>query len=209
MIFQDRKAAGQKLAEVLAKYKNFDAVVYALPRGGVVVGGEIAQKLGIPLDLVIARKIGHPNDPEYAIAAVTEDGTLVENKAEVLAIDPGWFRKEVEMQKKEAQRRRRVYGGSTAQILAAEKYAIVVDDGIATGLTLKAALMELKKQNPKKLIVAVPVTPADVALELQLFADEVIALEVAPFFRGGVGAYYNNFPQITDEEVIAIIKQQK
>lgn len=207
MMFHDRTAAGRKLADALTQYSHHRAAVFALPRGGVVVGHEVARKLGVPLDCVIARKIGHPHDPEYAIAAVTEDGTLVANQAEVAAVDPEWFRKEVEAQKQEARRRRAVYCGGRTPVSAEGIIAIVVDDGIATGLTIKAALRTLNHQKPEKLVVAVPVAPADVVSELRMYADEVIALEAARFFRGGVGAYYGSFPQVSDEEVIAIMKQ--
>lgn len=207
MIFQDRKTAGQKLAEALAKYKNSDAVVYALPRGGVAVGVKVAQALHIPLALVIVRKIGHPDTPEYAIAAVTEDGTLVANQAEVAAVDQEWFRKEVETQKKEAQRRRAVYGAQRAPVQVGGKIAIIVDDGIATGLTLKAALAEIKKQKPKKLVVAIPVGPRAIIEEVRRLADEVVVLHAPKFFLGAIGAYYQLFPQMRDEDVVDLLKQ--
>lgn len=207
MFFKDRADAGKKLAKVLGVYAHADAVVFALPRGGVAVGAEVAKALHIPLDLAIVRKIGHPDAPEYAIAAVTEDGTLVTNPAEVASIDEQWFRNEVLIQQKEARRRRAVYGVRGAPVQAGGKIAIIVDDGIATGLTLKAALAEIKKQKPKKLVVAVPVGPRATIEELRRLADEIVVLDAPKFFLGAIGAYYQFFPQLRDEDVVDLLKQ--
>ena len=141
--FKDRIDAGKQLAEKLIQYKDQSPVVLALPRGGVVLGAEIAGSLDCALDLVIPRKIGHPANPEYAIAAVTESGALVVNEAEVGAVDPTWFEREKEAQIAEAKRRREVYLKGRKPIDLAGKTAILADDGIATGLTMQAAIREL------------------------------------------------------------------
>ena len=156
-MFKDRKEAGQLLAKALAKYKNDRVVVLALPRGGVVVGYEVARALKFPLDIIVTRKIGHPDNPEYAICAVDEKGLLLCNEAEAKSVDPSWLREEIAGQKKEAERRVTLYRGKRKMEEIGDKVAIIIDDGIATGLTMRLAVRAIKIQNPKKIIVAVPV----------------------------------------------------
>ncbi len=206
MRFRDRVEAGQLLAESLRNYEGKEVVVYALPRGGVILGFEIAKALGAPLDLIITRKIGHPFNPEYAICAVAEDGHLVCNEAERAGTDPEWFRKEVEKEKEEAKRRRETYLRKRETPAARGKTAIVIDDGIATGLTLKLAIQELKHKEPAKIVVAVPVAPRDAAEEIQKEVDEFVALDVPMVYLGAVGAYYNDFREVSDSEVIAMLE---
>lgn len=206
MYFKDRVEAGIKLAERLKDYINKDVVVYALPRGGVVTGIEIAKKLNAPLDLVIVRKIGHPNNSEYAIAAIAEDGHTTGNEDEISSIDQNWFKKESEKEQNEAKRRREVYLSGKKRILATGKIAILVDDGIATGLTMEAAIKEIKHQNPAKIILAVPVIPKESAEELEKKVDEIVGLDIADNFLGAIGAYYEQFPQISDAQVISLLK---
>lgn len=204
-MWNDRQQAGELLAEKLAKYRNKNAVVYALPRGGVVVAYEIAKRLPAPLDLVITRKIGHPHNPEYAICAVSESGELLCNEYEQKAVGMKWIREEMARQISEAKRRRQTYLGRES--LSAEgKIAIIVDDGVATGLTMNLAVREIRKQKPAKLVVAVPVIPEDTAKELEFFVDELIALEIGKPFLGSIGQYYRNFAQVEDEEVIRLLK---
>lgn len=209
MYFKDRTEAGQLLTRELKKYRNMDVVVYALPRGGLVTAYEIAKYLHAPLDLIIARKIGHRYQPEYAVAATAENGDIVVgDKAEVEALGREWFRGEIKRQQEEAARRREKYLKGYPQIPVEGKIAILVDDGVATGLTMRVGIMELRHRNPKKIIVAVPVIPEKTAEILKSEADEVVALEIAPEyeFLGAVGAYYDYFPQIEDEEVISIME---
>lgn len=201
--FSDRRDAGARLATALARYGHEDAVVYALPRGGVVLGVEMARHLGLPLALIIPRKIGHPGNPEYAICAVTEDGELVCNEEELRGLDPVWLKEAAKREQKEAKRRRAAYG--SAHVLASGKVAIVVDDGIATGLTMRAAIRTLRKELPSKVVVAAPVAPRDVVEYLRKDADDVVILDDSEFFLGAVGAYYDSFPQVTDEEVIRLL----
>jgi len=208
MRFKDRTDAGVKLARLLAeKYAGADGIVYALPRGGVVLGVEIARHLGLPLDLVIARKIGHPYNPEYAIAAVTEHGAPVVNTDEIAQLPADWFNMQVKLQRQEATRRHEVYLDGRAPLSCRGKTAIVVDDGIATGLTMAAAIRDLKQRHPARIVVAIPVAPADTAAKFRSEVDDLVALDLPQYYLGGVGAYYDYFPQVSDEEVIALLRQ--
>src|SRR6266568_4833193 len=152
MYFPDRTDAGKKLAKKLLSYKDKNAIVYALPRGGVIVAAEIAQALNAPLSLLISRKIGHPYEPEYAIAAVSENGHLVEDQKELQKVNPDYLKREIQNQRREAMRRKITYLKNTPAISPRGKIAIVVDDGIATGLTVLAALLDLHDQSPRKII---------------------------------------------------------
>lgn len=208
MYFKNRTEAGKLLAKALEKYKNKDVVVYALPRGGVVVAVEIASKLNAPLDLIITRKIGHPFQPEYAIAATAENGHIAGAQRELKSVDEEWLRKEIERQRKEAKRRRERYLQGKPEIQVEGKIAILVDDGIATGLTMRVGIMELRHRHPKKIVVAIPVIPSTTENVLKKVADEVIALDTPSddIFLGAVGAYYVEFPPVEDEEVVAMLK---
>ncbi len=207
MILKDRVEAGQQLAQRLAAYRDADAVVYALPRGGVVVGAQIAIALHKPLDLIIARKVGHPYEPEYGIAAVTESGHMVSQERVVASVDPKWFAQEVERQRREAGRRRELYLADQEPISAEGKVAILVDDGIATGLTVEAAIIELKERHPQKIVLAVPVLPRDTATRLRAQTDELVALTIPEPFLGAISAYYLDFSQTSDDEVIEILRE--
>lgn len=208
MRFRDRRDAGQRLAEKLAaKYSKQDGVVYALPRGGVVPGAEIARRFGMPLDLIIARKIGHPYNPEYAIAAVGESGTLAVNSREGEHVPSAWLQERIAAERQEARRRHAVYLEGRAPLAPAGKTAILVDDGVATGLTMEVAIRELKHRHPARVVVAVPVIPADMAAKLADEVDELIALDAPDYYLGAVGAYYEYFPQLSDDEVIALLRE--
>jgi predicted phosphoribosyltransferase len=207
MRFIDRADAGTQLATALEEYKDQHPLVYALPRGGVVLGAIIAERLQAPLSLIIPRKIGAPTHPEYAVAAVTEDGTLVANPVEMAGLSEDWLQAEVQRQQQEAARRRQVYLKGQPSPSAEGKTAIIVDDGVATGLTMAAAIKEIAKQNPAELIVAVPVIPHDVAVALKNEADELVALIAPQYFAGAVGAYYDQFDQVEDSEVIKLLRE--
>lgn len=206
MIFSDRNQAGQSLAEKLAKYRDQDLALYALPRGGVVVAAAIAQELKTPLDLIIARKIGHPLQPEFGIAAVSENGHLVQNTEMVETVDQDWFENQVREKQKEVQEQRKKYLAGLQVIPAKDKVAILVDNGIATGLTVMAAIEDLKDRQPQKTILAVPVVPPEIASKLKAMVDELVALEIPARFAGAVGAYYQSFPQVSDKEIIKLLK---
>jgi putative phosphoribosyl transferase len=206
MRFRDRTDAGRRLAEALAGYKGSDVVIYALPRGGVVLGKEIAQTLGAPLDLVITRKIGYPGNEECAVCAVAEDGHMICNGSISSLLDQEWLLTRAKEEKQEAKRRRLVYLRGRGQLSPEGKAAIIVDDGVATGLTILLAIEELRHSNPRKIVVAVPVSSRGAAEMIREEADELIALETPLHFMA-VGEHYEHFPQLTDKEVIGLLEQ--
>lgn len=206
MVFKNRQEAGEKLAEALAQYKNAkDVIILALPRGGVVVGAEVAQALGLPLDIVVPRKIGAPGNEEYAIGAITETGEKVFNEDELRNIDKEWLAREINKEKAEAIRRLNLYRGDKPYPDLAGKIMILVDDGVATGYTMRATIRSVRAKNPKKIIVAVPHGAKDSLEKLRQEADEVVALE-EPEWYGAVGAFYQEFGQTSDGEVIALLQ---
>lgn len=207
MYFSNRAEAGRLLAEKLSHYKGKEVVVYALPRGGVVTAVEIGLQLNAPVDLIIARKIGHPAAPEYAIAAVAEDGHMIGSEKEISLVDPAWLELEKDRQRAEARRRREMYLGGRAPISATGKVAILVDDGVATGLTLRMGIVELRHCHPERLVVAVPVVPKSTATLLRSEVDELVALDVPEdhAYLGAVGAYYDDFTPVEDAEVIELM----
>jgi predicted phosphoribosyltransferase len=204
MVFKDRIDAGRKLAQALTSLKGQEAVVYALPRGGVVPGVEVARALQVPLDLIVVRKIGHPRSPEYAIAAVAEDGHMVTNPAAVESVDANWFSENVRFQQEEARRRRDLFMGGRIPVSATDRIAIIVDDGLATGLTMLAAIEEARHFLPRKIVVAVPVASREAAMEIEPVVDGVVALHI-PTNLGAIGEFYENFAQVSDAEVIALM----
>lgn len=208
MTFADRRDAGRQLARLLSKYKGQEVVVYALPRGGVTVAVEIAKFLHAPLDLILAHKIGHPLQPEYAIAAVSESGHMIGNDAELSSVNQEWLQREKEEQMREIKRKRQLYLKGRKEISPQNKIAIIVDDGIATGLTMQAGIFELKDKHPKAIVAAVPVAPRHTVQLLKSMIDEVVGVEIPDNFDflGAVGAYYNKFYQVEDEEVISILE---
>lgn len=210
MIFKDRQEAGIYLAEKLEKYKNSDAEVYALPRGGVVVAAQIARQLEIPLNVAITRKIGHPYNPEYAICAISEGDGLICNEKEKEAVGPDWLEEAVKREQDEIKRRRDEYGLLTTRATSIQgSTVILVDDGVATGLTMKAAIKWVKSGSPKRIVVAIPVVPFETAEELKKEVDELVALEISEYYLGSVGSYYINFPQVNDTEVVSLLKSMK
>ena len=206
-MFRDRNDAGRQLAEKLAKYRGQNAVVLALPRGGVVIGREIAQTLGLPLDIAVVRKIGHPLSPEYAIGAVDDSGAIILNDAETESVSQAWLADEIEREKKEAERRVKAYRGGRKPIPISGKTALIVDDGIATGLSMRLVVRSLRAQNPARIVVAVPVASAEAVESLRKEADEVITLEPPEEFLGAVGAHYIEFEQVEDAEVIRLLSE--
>jgi len=204
MRFKDRSDAGAKLADALAKYKDEDAVVLALPRGGVVLGYEVAKRLGLPLDLVITRKIGYPGNEECAVCAVAEDGLMICHSQVASQLDGEWLNAQAEKEIGEARRRRQVFLGSREPLLIEGRTAIIVDDGVATGLTILLAIMQIRRRNPRRIVVAVPVSSQEAADAIRSEADELVALQSPPGFMA-VGEYYEHFPQLSDEEVIMLM----
>ncbi|MBI2953057.1 MAG: phosphoribosyltransferase [Chloroflexi bacterium] len=202
MLFEDRYDAGKKLAQALEIYRGKNAIVLALPRGGVVIGYEVAMRLDLPLDVIITRKVGAPGNPEYAIGAVAETGDVQLNQEEIrlYGISQQYIDEEIRKQREEIERRVQLYRGGRRLPSVRDRIAIIVDDGIATGFTIRASILAIKAEQPKKVVVGVPVAPPDVLEQIRDEADEVICLETPePFFA--VGAWYRHFEQTSDEEV--------
>ncbi len=208
MLFKDRDEAGKNLAEKLAPYKGGDVVVYALPRGGVVTAYRISQALKAPLDLIITRKIGHPGDPECALCAVAEDGDIVCDEIERPAVDKEWLAKMVDRERHEAKRRREAYC-SGVHIPACGRTAILVDDGVATGLTMSLAVREVLHEGPTNVVVAVPVLPKNIIKLFERSGAEVVCLDAPDLFEGAVGSYYESFPQVEDAQVIKLLSMSR
>lgn len=204
--FKDRQEAGALLADKLLNEK--DAIVLPLPRGGVVLGVEIAKKLHAKLDLMIVRKLGHPFQPEYAIGAINETGDMILNEEAASRIDQAALQRIIDREKREAAARRKKYLGEKKREDLTGKNVILVDDGIATGLSMALASKMARKMGAKEIIIAVPIVAESASKMLSRYADKIVALEVAEdsAFLGAVGAYYGDFRQVEDDEVIALLK---
>jgi putative phosphoribosyl transferase len=205
-MFLDRTDAGRQLGQALIAYKGQPVVVYALPRGGVVLGVEVARLLEAPLDVIVVRKIGHRFQPEYAVGAIAEDGYMVTNPEEIATLDEHWLERAATAELNEAQRRRALFLQGRHPVPVRDKIAIIVDDGLATGLTMLAAIHEIRKREPKKVVVAVPVAAAETVTNLRREVDDLVALQIPRGWFGAIGAFYERFDQVSDEEVVAILK---
>lgn len=208
--FQDRTEAGQALATRLKAYADRpDVLVLGLPRGGVPVAYEIAAALHVPLDICLVRKLGVPGHKELAMGAIASGGVRVLNYDVVswLGISSKTIDEVAAKELRELQRRDRAYRGDRPQPDVRDRTVILVDDGLATGSTMRAAISLIKPQRPAKLIVAVPVAPPEVCRTLQSEVDDVICLMTPENFYA-IGVWYENFAQTTDEEVIALLKNQ-
>ena len=207
-MFIDREDAGKKLADELEQFKYEDSIVLSIPRGGIVTAYEAIKKHGLNWDLIIPRKIGAPNNKEVAIGAVTSDGTYFvdEKYVDILNISEDYIHKEVIEQTNEISRRLEKYKGSKEFPKVNNKTVIIVDDGIATGFTILAAIKSVKEHGAKKVIVAVPVAPLDTVVLLKNSVDKVICLLIPNEFYA-VGLHYKNFNQVTDKEVFNILEE--
>jgi putative phosphoribosyl transferase len=207
-MFHDRIEAGRRLAGRLRHLKDRKPVVLALPRGGVPVGYEIARELDAPLDLVLVRKIGVPWQPELALGAVTNGAqpqTFIDRGlVAALAISEAYVKKETARQLVELERRRRLYCADRAPLDITGCAAIVVDDGIATGATMRVALDATRRRNPAWLVIAAPVAASDTIAVLGPEADEVVCVEI-PTALGAIGSHYEDFHQVSDAEVTATL----
>jgi len=208
MPFHDRAEAGGLLAKELIRYKDSGAVVLALPRGGVPVAAAVATALRAPLDLVLVRKIGVPYQPELAMGALADGGkTIIVRNEDVIAaagISEAEFDRVCDSESREIERRRSHYLGGRERPEVNGRLAIVVDDGIATGATTRAALRAVRARGPSKLVLAVPVAPTDTLDAMCDEADEIVCLEAHDAF-GAIGFFYADFRQVADEEVIDIL----
>jgi putative phosphoribosyl transferase len=208
--FQDREEAGKMLALKLTEYSNKDTIVLAIPRGGVVIGYQVANELKAPLDIIVPRKIGAPYNSELAIGAVAEDGSLSLDESAVMYmnISKSYIEEESRRQITEIRRRLKLYRGETPYPMLQDHIIIIVDDGIATGSTVKAAIASIRKKKPKSVVVAVPVAPRSTVKELEKEADRVICLSTPEFFYA-IGQFYVDFSQTTDGEVIRLLKKSR
>jgi putative phosphoribosyl transferase len=222
-MFRDRADAGRQLAQMLAPYAAERPVIVALPRGGVVVGFEAARALRAPLEILVVRKLGAPRHEELAIGAVvdaqsggeqgerTADAPLVVLDQELigyLQVPPGYIASETMRQIEEIRRRERAYRGGRAPLALEGRMVILIDDGIATGSSTRAALRALRERGPARLILGVPVAAPESLRSLSREADEVVCV-IAPSPFGAVGAFYENFAQTTDDEVIDLLERSR
>src|SRR5437762_959317 len=211
MIYRDRIHAGKHLASQLAHYANRDDVlVLALPRGGVPVAFEVAKALRAPLDIFLVRKLGVPGHEELAMGAIATGGVRVLNEdlVEHLLIPPGVIDSVAADELRELERREHAYRGNRPEPEVRGKTVILVDDGLATGSTMRAAAAALRQQSPARIVVAVPVSASQTCDEYRMGVDEIVcAITPEPFY--GVGQWYNDFSQTTDEEVRDLLKQSR
>lgn len=210
MIFRDRREAGWQLAAALAGYRDRRPFVLAIPRGGVVVGYEVAAGLDAPLDVIVPRKLRAPDNPELAVGAVAHDGSVYFDSPLIsnLKIPDDYLRDEIALQREEIHRRMRLYRGDRPAPAVDGTVAIVVDDGIATGSTMVAALRAARAMRPAQLVAAIPVGPSDGVPLLRREADDVVCLHTPGLFYA-VGQFYDDFAQTTDDEVIALLRRRE
>jgi putative phosphoribosyl transferase len=201
-MWRNRVEAGQALAEILKDYTGPDTVILGIPRGGVIVAAEVASRLKLPLDILITRKLGAPSNPELGIGAIAPDGETVIDQGLVryLNVTPEYLKNEKAAQLEELRRRDKLYRGTDSKPDWSGKTLVLVDDGIATGATIKAAALYAKRQGAKHVIISAPVAPADTAERLADSADGFVFLNTPEYFSA-VGAFYTDFSQTTDEEV--------
>jgi putative phosphoribosyl transferase len=208
-MFKDRKDGGRQLAARLGSLSDqADILVLALPRGGVVTGAEVARNLNAQLDVLIVRKIGHPWQPELAAGAVSETGTVVYNEDVVATegVTEEYLLGEVARQREEIERRVRIYRGGRMIASMTGRIVILVDDGVATGATMKAAIQTLNKERIKKLVVAVPVAPPGTVMELRRMVSDLVCVST-PLYFASVGSHYDEFTQVSDDEVVQILEE--
>ncbi len=207
-MFANREDAGRQLAKRLRRRELHDPLVLAIPRGGVVTGAELARELGADLDVVLSRKLRAPMQPELAIGAVAEDGRMYLNHyaQEVLDLSEDYLAEERNHQLAEIARRQQLFRRVRPQAPAAGRSVIVTDDGIATGSTMIAALQTVKTQNPREVLVAVPVASPDRLAEVRRWCDDVVCL-LAPEEFWAIGQFYEDFTQVEDGEVVALLRQ--
>ncbi|MDP3089601.1 MAG: phosphoribosyltransferase [Nitrospira sp.] len=208
-LFKDRHDAGQRLVQKLLRYKGAkDAIVIALPRGGVAVGYDISLALRLPLDVFITRKLGAPSNPELAMGALAETGYrhMNEDVIREYHVSSAQLEEETQRQKSEISRRLNRYRGGRTLPSLKGRTVILVDDGIATGATFFASLGALLKAEAAKIVAAVPVAPPRIVAELKTLVDEVVVLHTSDWFFG-IGQFYEEFPQVEDDEVMACLEE--
>ncbi len=207
-LFQDRVDAGKRLAERLRQYQGSEAIVLAIPRGGVPVAIEVADKLGTPLDVVVPRKITIPYNPEAGYGAVTEDGTVVLNEPLVkrLGLTEPQIQHQADQVRAEIVRRSATYRGKLPSPPVEGKTAIIIDDGLASGFTMTAAIKSVQRRKAAKIVVAVPVASGTAYDQVKPLADELVSLVVARVYQFAVASFYHHWYDLTDEEVIRYLE---
>jgi predicted phosphoribosyltransferase len=210
LLFYDRTDSGRRLAKLLKRRIQGPCIVLAIPRGGVVVGYEVAKELGCPLDVVISRKVGAPAQPELAVGAVAEDGVVFvdEEIAGLVGVSRDYVERRAREELREVRRRAEEYRGGREMPDLSGKTVILVDDGLATGLTMMAAVHMARNKGAEKVVVAVPVSPPETVAKLRRHADEVICLETPTNFYA-IGQFYERFDQLTDEETNSILRKSR
>ena len=204
MIFADRREAGERLAQAL-RHLEPNALVLAIPRGGVIVGDVVARELGVPLDVVVPRKVGAPGNPELAIGAVAPGIRVLDTRmVRALGVSERYLEREIATQEAEIERRQQAYRAGRPSQPVSGRVAVVVDDGVATGSTAVAALRWARAQGAERVVLAVPVAPPQTIDRLRVEADEVVALETPQPFLA-VGEWYRDFDQTTDEQVVSAL----
>jgi putative phosphoribosyl transferase len=208
--FYDRQEAGRLLADELSRYRGKSTVVLGIPRGGIVVGREIARALGAELDVVLAHKLGTPGHEELALGSVAEDGRLFLNQELVdeLGVEEDYIQQEKARQLAEIRRRAALFRSARPRVALKGKVVIVTDDGVATGATTQAAFWAVRLEQPRKLIAAIPVGPEDAIRRLSRDVDEMICLRAPPLFAA-VGQFYQRFYPVEDDEVLEILREGK
>lgn len=206
-LFEDRVDAGQQLAQQLQQFKHSpDTIVLALPRGGVPVGAEVARQLALPMDIFLVRKLGVPDYPELAMGAIAEGGVsyLDQELIRELRIPDADISKILDLENRELIRRQNLYRRQLPALYVENKTVLVIDDGLATGSSMIAAIRALQTLNPKRIVVGVPVAARDSLLKVAPLVDELVAVLTPEFFRS-VGQWYRRFEQISDEEVYSLL----
>jgi putative phosphoribosyl transferase len=211
-VFKDRRDAGRRLALELMRYRDEQPVVVAIPRGGVPIGYEVARVLGAPLDILVVRKLGAPGQPELGIGALVDgdhpESVFNEQVIRVLDVSPDYLRDEIRRQLAEIHRRQAAYRGGRPAIALAGRTAIVVDDGLATGGSMRAALRGVRRAKPRRLVLAVPVAPPETIEAIARDVDDVVCLTMpVPF--GAVGHFYDEFAPTEDAEVVELLESAR
>jgi putative phosphoribosyl transferase len=208
MLFADRRDAGRQLARLLLRHRAERPVVLALPRGGVPVGYEVARALGAPLDILVVRKLGAPGQPELGIGAIVDgeqpQAVLNEDVVRLLDVSDEYLRQEIARELHEIRRRQAAYRGGHEAVEVVDRTAILVDDGLATGASMRAAIRGVRRARPHRIVLAVPVAPPDTIASLRAEVDDVACLSTPELF-GAVGNFYEDFTQTSDAEVVELL----
>jgi len=207
--FRDREQAAEQLAKALEKYRGKNPLILAIPRGAVPMAARIAEFLGGEADVVLVRKLRAPDQPELAVGAIDESGHYyLHPYAQALDLDDAYLEREKQFQMRTLRERRALYTPARPPVDPKGRVVIVVDDGIATGSTMIAALQALRVKGPERLVAATAVAPADTLRRLEAYADEIVCLEVPPYFHA-VGEFFEDFSQVSDEEVVALLRRRR